>query len=627
MKKKLDLRILQIDLGRQKETVQYVKDYIDFAKDNGYNAVLLYLEAAVKVACTPFFTEDSSYTPEEIHEIVAYGNEKGVDIIPGLENLAHVENFISQPGMQYLAECEDSEGNEKANAFNTCGCVSNEDAQKFFDTYYQQVIALFTSQYVHAGMDEPFDFAICPRCKARMESGVTKQDMFYEHIMRTYKLLQSAGKTMMMWDDFFEYLDIVDRLPRDIIMCNWNYGYITDEPAGHWTNRKKKDWFRLYDQLGIQYLFCPFAAPTSKLYNPESFTTYAMKYHPKGVLMTVWERSSRFNLAGYPAIAYSGRMWSGKAKKEDKVKIFAEYLGSEETADMVLNLAAAGGSFQANNLEICENITLARHYSHNLNDYAVRKLKAAYDAMEDGLQKDILLDIYTITLDTYLSLRTHEIAQAVFDNYESRDKKPAVFTKQLQEMKALSDEAYELNKTLWAKYRPGIAPFKDAFHKKYQGRAKRYDNLIARIEKNEKRGVFYADLMLACYYGTPKIKLEIHYKDKSVPVTVHKTTAKVADGLNTVRFAIENKPIDYCVFTATGNGAMFPMHFRYTCNGKKYVVSAVTKLQGEVKNIKRILLNDTQFAEMGNNDGQLNFEDFSKTKEEHKIKLKFKRFK
>ena len=108
---------------------------------------------------------------------------------------------------------------------------------------------------------------------------------------------------------------------------------------------------------------------------------------------------------------------------------------------------------------------------------------------------------------------------------------------------------------------------------------------------------------------------------------VNETTAKVADGVNTVRFAIENKPIDYVVFTASGYGAMYPLHFRYTCNGKKYVVSAVTKLQGEVKNIKRILLNDTQFAEMGNNDGQQHFEDVRLSKVEHKIKLKFRRFK
>ena len=53
MKNKLDIVALQIDLARQVESVQYIKDYIDFAKDNGYNTVFLYLEATVKVDCVP----------------------------------------------------------------------------------------------------------------------------------------------------------------------------------------------------------------------------------------------------------------------------------------------------------------------------------------------------------------------------------------------------------------------------------------------------------------------------------------------------------------------------------------------------------------------------------------------
>ena len=67
------------------------------------------------------------------------------------------------------------------------------------------------------------------------------------------------GKTMLMWDDFFEYADIVEKLPRDIILCNWNYYFVTDEPGGHWTNRIKRDWFANYDRLGFRYIFCAYA--------------------------------------------------------------------------------------------------------------------------------------------------------------------------------------------------------------------------------------------------------------------------------------------------------------------------------------------------------------------------------
>ena len=126
--KKLDLIILQIDLGRQKETVDYLKHYIDFAKDNGYNAVLLYLEAAVKVACVPFFSEEETYSPEEIREIVAYGNAQGIDIIPALENLAHVENFLRYEHLAFISECKDAmvDGRGIVSGLGHCACVSSE---------------------------------------------------------------------------------------------------------------------------------------------------------------------------------------------------------------------------------------------------------------------------------------------------------------------------------------------------------------------------------------------------------------------------------------------------------------------------------------------------------------------
>lgn len=632
--KKLDLIILQIDLARQKETVDFVKSYIDFAKDNGYNAVLMYLEAAVKVECTPFFNDDETYTPGEIREIVAYGNEKGIDIIPALEDLAHVENFLRHPQLAFISECQDAQVDGRAivSGLGHCACPSNPAGMAFLDTYYRQVMELFTSRYVHVGMDEPFDFAVCPRCAERIRNGETKQDIFYLHLMRVYDLVKSFGRTMMMWDDFFEYLDVVERLPRDVILCNWNYGFISDEPQGHWINRKTKDWFRYYDKLGFRYLFCTYANSSSKLYNTDTFTNYASKYHPIGALMTVWERSTRFYHCSYPAIAYTGRFWSGRATEADKLKIYTEFLGSREAADIVLNLEATGGSTYPNNTKICENTNAATDCATKVLGYALPRLRALADGMSDCLQKDILQDIYGFMLDSYLARAKQNICLEVFDNYEARSKSPAYFAKKIAPLKELNAYAYENAKRMWDKYRPGIKSFAGKFgdssgklDSKFLGREKEYNSLIAELEKREKYGVFYAQLMLHCIYGTPRLIIELHYKDKSVPPTVYKTGAKVSGGLNTVRFAMENKPLDYAVFTVYGEGAVYPVHFRYTCRGQKYVASGVRKLSGEGKDLKKVLLNDTQFAQLGNNDGQAHFENVELCRAKHSIKLKFKR--
>lgn len=629
MKNKLEIIALQIDLARQKETMEYIKSHIDFAKENGYNAVFVYLEAAVRVDCVSYFSEDHTYSVEEIKEIVAYGNEKGIDIIPALENLAHMENFMRYPQLAFMSECQDAEvdGRGIRTGLGDCACVSNPKAMEFLDTYYSQVIPLFTSQYVHAGLDEPFDFAVCDKCMERVRNGESKQELFFEHVMRTYKLVKSFGKTMMMWDDFFAYLDIAPRLPRDIIMCTWCYSYVQDEVPGHWVGRLKRDWFKYYDALGFRYMFCTAADYSSKLFNIETYTNYASKNRPMGALMTMWERAHRFYYSGYPSVIYAGKLWNGKITEADKLKVYAEILGSEELADIILNLDVKVYSFQPNNLQICENSTLARYGATNVAEYAVARLKKIFDGMEEGLQKDILLDIYTTTLDEYLGMLQQRIALEVFDNYETRAKKPAYFIKKIQEMKEMSQEAYVLNQKLWEKCRPGIKSWRNQFANKYEGRAKRYDDMIAYLEKNEKHGVFYADLMLYCVYGTPRIIVEINYKDKSIPATVHRSGAKVGDGVNTIRFAMENKPIDNVVFTLYGEGALYPVNFRYTYGGKKYVVSSVTKLAGETRDLKKILTGDTRCAQMGNDDAQAHFEDLSVSKTQHKIKLKFKRLK
>lgn len=627
MKNKLDIVALQIDLARQVESVQYIKDYIDFAKENGYNTVFLYLEATVKVDCVPFFNEDESYTPDEIREIVAYGNERGIDIIPALENLAHMENFFRHEELASLSECEDAavDGRGIRSGRGDCICTNNPKAIEFFDTYYRQVIALFTSQYVHAGLDEPFDFAVCPVCTEKLKNGATKADFFYDHVMHTYELVKSLGKTMMMWDDFFVYLDIADRLPRDIIMCTWNYGFIQDEIPGHWINCKKRDWLKYYDELGFTYMFCTYANKSGSLFNIDSLTNYADKYHPIGALMTAWIRTTNHYLCSYPTNAYAGRLWSGRIKEKDRLKVYAEFVG-EEAADIVLNVHGGGTSYQPNNLQTCENYTASRYSGLLTDGYAMQRLREILSNMEEGFQKDVLKDIYCFRLDGYLPKLQQKICLEVFDNYETRYKRPAYYIQQIEQMKEMSQEAYGYAKSLWAKYRDGVKSFKGQFDDHYLNREKRFNGMIAELEKKEKHGVFYADLMLYCPYGTPRITVEIHYKDKSIPATVHHTNAKVAC-LNTIRFAMENKAIDYVVFTLTGEGASYPVNFRYTYGGKKYIVSSATKLAGEAKNLKNILSNDTRCAQLGTDDGQAHFEDVQVSKAEHKIKLKFKRLK
>lgn len=98
---------LQLDLARQKESVNFVKSYVDFAKKSGYNTIFLYLETCVRTADTPFFDPDETYSFDEMKEIVGYIEGQGLTAVPAFENFYHVEKLLCYDEVAEFAEFPD----------------------------------------------------------------------------------------------------------------------------------------------------------------------------------------------------------------------------------------------------------------------------------------------------------------------------------------------------------------------------------------------------------------------------------------------------------------------------------------------------------------------------------------
>lgn len=627
----LQLRCLQIDLARQKESVAFVKSYVDFAKSHGYNAVLCYLENAVRTEDTAYFSKEDTYSQEEVRDMVAYAEAQGVMLIPAFENLGHLEKFFAYPQLEDMSECEDaaSEGRGFSRGRGNVGCTHKPKLYEFLDKYVKDVSALFNSPYVHMGLDEPFDFAVCPLCQAELNKGKTKTDLFFEHVMHTYELVHGMGKTMMMWDDFFEYADIAERLPRDIIFCNWNYYFITDEPAGHWTNRIKRDWFAYYDKLGFRYMFCTSSHETSSVYNVDTFTDYASKYHPFGALMTSWERANGFYFGTYPVCAYAGEKWSGKLQTQaETLTLFTQLLGNEEAAKLVLSLQLpAFYSGYQNAAVMCDNDSLTKCSLRATLTYAVEKLKV-YAEIATGLQKDILTDIYDRALWMLCGLRLEYLAVQTFDGYEKPVKPVAYFTSQYDELWSYADEVERNELALWKKYRDGIKSNENKLQQKHGGRKALIEKLRANAEKDERRGVLYIDMMLHDAFGTPRMKIYVTYENEEETLLYQggmkpTTAAWELTGCYTLRIATENKKIRSFRYVHYGESAVYPMHFRHTANGEKQVTASVEVLQGEVQNAEYLLHNDTRFASVGYADGKAHFNDLQLAKKQHELVFTF----
>ncbi len=624
----MEIRALQIDLARQKENLEFIYSYVDFAVKYEYNTIFLYLENAVRTKNTAFFSQDDTYSEEEIKSIVSYAKKKGVQVIPALETLGHLEKFFRYEELIPLAEKDEFEMGRKLYSHKyTCGCVSNPKFIEFMDEYVKDVVSLFDSKYVHVGLDETFNFAVCKDCRSRIENGEPAKEIFYKYVMHVYDLIKSLGKTMMMWDDFFEYFDVVERLPRDIVMCNWNYMFVSDEPAGHWVNRIKKNWFALYDQLGFNYIFCTYSHRASSTYAIDSFSNYAEKYKPIGALMTAWCRNESFYQGSYPCVAYAGLRWAGKAKQEDKVEIYSQYLQNREAAELIskLNVIETSGFRDISKITECDYLT--KWIYRDTLSYALPKLKEYANNCEEGEIKDVLTDIYDFTLEQYNGLLMQKAGVDYFDN-KGKDK---VYNA-INIVRSNLIEIKNNGEKLWAKYRKNIKSAGDSFNKKFQSKHDLLDKIENAVKNSGQEGVLYLDLMLPDSYGTVRGIVEVCYENGEREVLLNgpiKSSVVLFDVGGCYHYRLKTKPvkIDKLIFSVYGEGAMYPTHFRYEVNGDYFVAKSVKAVSGNVKNAFKILRDDTRFAEMGYDDGVKHVEDVNLCKQLHTIEITFERLK
>ena len=632
---------VQIDLGRQKEKIEFIKSFVDNAKKWGYNAIILYLECCVRTSVTPFLDEDDSYSLNELKSIVDYIENSGLTAIPAFENFYHVEKLLRYKEAENLSEFTDERTQGRGwmpERFKrgAVGCTTNPDFNKLFDKYITEVCSLFHGEYIHAGLDEVFEFAECPRCKALRKTGITKKDIFFSQVMHDYDLIKSMGKTMLMWDDFFEYYDIVADLPRDIILCHWNYGFIGSETKGHWTNRVRKDWLSVYDRLGFKYIFCAYGSNASSTYNVDTLTDYALKHNPTGAILTIWERAAGFYNGIYPLIALCGGLWNGKIKTcEDRVNTYAQVVGNAEIARTLLDAQVLTSCLMSTNIgEKAEDDNFAKFlYCKSLKS-SVEKLRTF---LSDGTisenARDILLDIYDFVYEKYLICKINSLGHNVFDKYEKENfgNGAADFSQIFAVLDDANEGFEEINRNceyLWKKYRDGIRSSLGLMEETIFRRKTSIEKIKKSISDNRGCGILYLDTVTPDGFGSPKMKISVKYAGEEESVAYFgsvKPESVTFDlgGTATVRLAIKNKPIEFVKAECFGEDSIFVSNLRYLVNGEKYSVCKVEKTGGRVINGQNITRCDTTFAELGYSSGVDHLENVSLCKKGSGVKLYF----
>ncbi len=168
-------------------------------------------------------TTGGYYTQEDIKEVVAYAQERFVEIIPEIEMPAHTNSSLAAypnltcPVINHYIGVITGIGGKNA---STIYCAGNDSVFTFLQDVLSEVMTLFPSKYIHIGGDEATkdNWKICPKCQARMkENGIqTEEELQSYFIRRINKFLISKGKQLMGWDELVE-----SEIPENAVIFGW----------------------------------------------------------------------------------------------------------------------------------------------------------------------------------------------------------------------------------------------------------------------------------------------------------------------------------------------------------------------------------------------------------------------
>lgn len=301
------IRAVQLDLARQTETVEFICRYADFAAAHGYNTLLLYLEGRIRTPSFPHRPAAASYTADDMRRVVEHCQRIGLDVVPAVSVLGHAEQFVMCEEMKHLAEERDGASRWGGNGRSTF-CPSLPELRAFLEAYLAEIAAIFPGPHLHVGYDEDWNVGFCELCQPRWKKDGLGR-LFTEHLLWAHDLAQRLGKRTWIWDDMFEFWpEELERLPRDIVMCHWNYDAVVhaEGSQAHFRNRYRHDWLGLYARLGFDAIVCPAVGHPS---NVLTLTEYARRHPVLGGLLTQWEMSSSFHGGLAPRVAAVGALW------------------------------------------------------------------------------------------------------------------------------------------------------------------------------------------------------------------------------------------------------------------------------------------------------------------------------
>lgn len=189
----------------------------------GHNQCMLYTEDTYEIEDMPYFGYlRGKYLKAELKELDDYADSLGIELIPCIQALAHLNQTFR---WDYTSEVRD---------IDDILLVGAKATYNLIEEMIKALRDVFRSKRIHIGMDEAYALG---RGRYLDENGYKHHfDIMIEHLGYVLEITKKYDFKPMMWDDMFQRShesgyntqmaidpQVVEKIPRDLGLVYWDY--------------------------------------------------------------------------------------------------------------------------------------------------------------------------------------------------------------------------------------------------------------------------------------------------------------------------------------------------------------------------------------------------------------------
>jgi hypothetical protein len=201
------LRFLHWDTKHHQDRMETLKRYLDWSARMKVNMIGFELEDKFEYPSNPIIGAPGAFTTAELQEIVDYGLERYIQVVPVIQSPAHMAYVLKHPQFADL----------RADGNNYLSDLCDPRTYDLIFSMYDDVIkATKGVEYFFVSTDEVYYAGIGSKCKEPYNP-VNRSLKWAEFARRAHEFLAARGRRMLAWVEYPLLAEHVKLLPPDLI--------------------------------------------------------------------------------------------------------------------------------------------------------------------------------------------------------------------------------------------------------------------------------------------------------------------------------------------------------------------------------------------------------------------------